>query len=83
MTLPGGGFLASKSSCGRPKQTKLARLIPMTKGSSGRPTFPWAPTRCASTIPGLHPTCIPELISTWAQPYTWISSFQRPASQPQ
>ena len=35
----GGEFLASRLFCGRSKQTKLARLLPMTKGSSERPTF--------------------------------------------
>ena len=56
MTLPGDEFPASKSVCGRSKQTKLARLLLMTKGSSGRPTFPWAPMRFASRFLGLRPT---------------------------
>ena len=79
MTPPGHEFLASKSVCDRPKQTKFALFIPMIKGSSARPTFPWGPMRFASRILVLHPTCIPELASTWVLPHTWMSSFQRPA----
>jgi hypothetical protein len=39
VTQPGDELLASRSVCDRPKQTKLGRCIPTTKGSSGRPTF--------------------------------------------
>src|SRR6266850_6319883 len=37
---PAVEFRASKSVCGRSKQTRLARFIPMTEGSSGATDLP-------------------------------------------